>query len=375
LLGKTTAFSGYYNLLGIRRGSNKDHVLREENLLTQISKSHTGKYSDKWSSYLEIYWQLFAPIRDNDVDVLEIGIQNGGSLEIWAKLFPNSKNLIGFDVHPKCKDLTFADPRIKVFVEDAAEIKAGILVRETSSNLGVVIDDGSHISRDIIRSFLIFFPQLKPGGIYVIEDLHASYWSDWQGGISHPESAMQFLKLLADVVNFDHWGIKTNRTELFDMIPATIGLLEEKIFSEIESVSFTDSVCVVRKKMPSYQGLGLRVGSGSEASVFPEVKEAAGELSPTPGQESNEFAIARDLTPFQTQSYKAKIQDLQNVNQDLENVNQDLENVNQDLESHIQKQNNEIQLLNDSINEIYATISWRVTKPIRYVRRLLSRFF
>lgn len=335
--------------------------MSQDNLLTKLFEAHTGKYSDKWSSYLEIYWQLFAPIRENDFDLLEIGIQNGGSLEIWAKLFPNSKNLIGFDVHPKCKDLTFADPRIKVFVEDAAESKAGILVRETSSNLGVVIDDGSHISRDIIRSFLIFFPQLKPGGIYVIEDLHASYWSDWQGGISHPESSMQFLKLLADVVNFDHWGINANRTELFDMIPAASGLLEETIFSEIESVSFTDSVCVVRKKMPGYQGLGLRVGSGSEASVFPEVKEAAGGLSPTPGQESNKFAIARDLTPFQTQSYKAKIQDLQNFNQDLE--------------SHIQKQNNEVQLLNDSINEIYATISWRVTKPIRYVRRLLSRFF
>jgi hypothetical protein len=327
--------------------------LREENLLTQIFESHTGKYSDKWSSYLEIYWQLFAPIRENDVDVLEIGIQNGGSLEIWAKLFPKAKNLIGFDVHPKCKDLTFSDPRIKVFVEDAADIEAGILVRETSSNLGVVIDDGSHISRDIIRSFLIFFPQLKPGGIYVIEDLHASYWSDWQGGISHPESSMQFLKALADVVNFDHWGIKANRTELFDMTPAVSGLLEETIFSEIESVSFTDSVCVVRKKTPSYQGLGARVGSGSEASVFPEVKQAAGAFSPTPDQETNELAIIRDLSLFQTQGYKAKIHDLQNVNQNLE--------------SHIQNQK-------DLINEIYATISWRVTKPIRYLRRLLSRF-
>jgi hypothetical protein len=345
---------------GIRRGSNKDRVLSQENLLSKLFETHTGKYSDKWSSYLDIYWQLFAPIRENEFDLLEIGIQNGGSLEIWAKFFPNSKNLIGFDIHPKCKDLTFVDPRIKVFVEDAAESKAGNLVRDTTSNLGVVIDDGSHVSRDIIRSFLIFFPQLKPGGIYVVEDLHASYWSDWQGGISHPESSMQFLKALADVVNFDHWGVKANRTELLDMIPAASGLLDEKVLSEIESVSFTDSVCVVRKKMPSHQGLGLRVGSGSEASVFPEVKEAAGGLSPTPGQETNELAIVEDLSLFQTQSYKAKTQELQKVKKDLE--------------SHIQKQNDDIQLLKDSINEIYATISWRVTKPIRYLRRLLSRF-
>ena len=174
------------------------------------------------------------------------------------------------------------DSRIKVHVEDAAEKSALTLLRKTSDNLGVVIDDGSHVSRDIIRSFLIFFPQLKAGGIYVIEDLHASYWSDWQGGISHPESSMQFLKLLGDIVNFDHWGISSNRTDLFDMIPATSGLLEESTLSEVESVTFLDSVCIVRKKTPLNQGLGLRVGSGSEALVYEVVKDLAGSKSITP---------------------------------------------------------------------------------------------
>jgi hypothetical protein len=87
--------------VGIRRGSTEDYILSEENLLSQISKDHTGKYSDKWSSYLDIYWSLFSPIRLNESDLLEIGVQNGGSLEIWTKLFPNAKSLIGFDVHPK----------------------------------------------------------------------------------------------------------------------------------------------------------------------------------------------------------------------------------------------------------------------------------
>jgi hypothetical protein len=326
--------------------------LSQENLLTKLFETHTGKYSDKWSSYLEIYWQLFAPIRENDFDLLEIGIQNGGSLEIWAKLFPNAKNLIGFDVHPKCKDLTFTDPRIKVYVEDAAETKAGNLVREMSSNLGVVIDDGSHVSKDIIRSFLIFFPQLKPGGIYVIEDLHASYWSDWQGGISHPESSMQFLKLLADVVNFNHWGINAKRTEVFDMIPATSGLLDERILSEIESVTFLDSVCVIRKRKTNHPGLGLRIGSGTEALVFDGVKTSVGVNSITPDQNSNPFAVARELSPMQHQMYKNQNQELQNQNQELQNQISHLEN---------------------SINEIQGTVSWRITKPLRDIKSKLRR--
>ncbi len=326
--------------------------MSKENLLSKIFEDHVGKYSDKWSSYLDIYSDLFSPIFLDDSDILEIGIQNGGSLEIWAKAFPNAKQLIGLDVHPKCKDLKFSDPRIKVLVENASEEKTGALLRQTSSGLGVIIDDGSHISHDIIRSFLLFFPQLKSGGIYVIEDLHASYWSDWQGGISHPESAMQFLKILADIVNFDHWGISGNRTDLYDLIPATSGLLEESTFAEIESVTFLDSVCVIRKKDKKHQGLGIRVASGSEALVFEGVKDSAGTISTPPNQLLNQFANIPDLSLVQAQAYKAQSQDLQAQNQVL---------------------HTRISYLQSSILELQNTLSWRITKPLRYLRSKLSR--
>lgn len=323
-----------------------------QNYLVDLSRNHKGKYSDKWSSYLEIYWNLFDPIRNNEADLLEIGIQNGGSLEIWAKLFPNAKSLIGFDVHPKCKDLKFSDPRIKVFVEDASDPKSGELIKQVSSNLGVVIDDGSHISKDIIRSFLIFFPQLKPGGLYVIEDLHASYWSEWQGGVSHPESSMQFLKMLADVVNFDHWGVRGHRTDLFSFVAATPDLLDESTFSTIESVTFLDSMCVVRKKTSTNHGLGVRIGSGSEATVFDGVKESVGLASTPPNQESNQFAVAKDLSVAQAHNYRTQNQELQAQNQELQAQN-----------TH----------LRDSILEIQNTLSWRITKPIRQIRLQLNR--
>jgi len=29
----------------------------------------------------------------------------------------------------------------------------------------------------------MYFPTLEQGSIFIIEDLHASYWHDWEGGL------------------------------------------------------------------------------------------------------------------------------------------------------------------------------------------------
>jgi hypothetical protein len=340
----------------------------DKNPLTQIFESNAGKYSDKWESYLEIYWELFSSVSLMDSDLLEIGVQNGGSLEIWAKFFPNTKNIIGLDVHPNCEELVFKDPRIKVFVEDASDPKGAKLVQQTSSNLGVVIDDGSHMSSDVISSFLLFFPQLKPGGIYVIEDLHTSYWSDWQGGLSHPQSSMQFLKLLADVLNYDHWGIKARKIDLFKGIPVVRELGTEDTFSSIDSVMFMDSVCVVRKKVSSKKDLGPRIGSGSEAFVHPVVKTLVGQKSQTPVQERNQFAIMDDLNFVNQKKLVSQNQELVSQNQELLSQNQELVSQNQELRERIDN-------VVSSIDSMRNTISWRVTTPLRYLRVLLSKLF
>ena len=42
-------------------------------------------YSSKYKKYFEIYEDLFKRFKDKDITFVEIGIQNGGSLEIWKK--------------------------------------------------------------------------------------------------------------------------------------------------------------------------------------------------------------------------------------------------------------------------------------------------
>jgi len=87
--------------------------------LKQFYREHEGKVSDKWSLYLAEYDRLFLPYQKLPVRLLEIGIQNGGSLEIWSRFFPNAAKLVGCDIDPNCARLQYDDPRIAVVVADA----------------------------------------------------------------------------------------------------------------------------------------------------------------------------------------------------------------------------------------------------------------
>jgi len=69
--------------------------------LKQLFLEHQGKVSDKWSLYLDEWDRFFKPYRDQSINLLEIGIQNGGSLEIWSRYFPKAGKLVGCDIDKK----------------------------------------------------------------------------------------------------------------------------------------------------------------------------------------------------------------------------------------------------------------------------------
>jgi hypothetical protein len=87
--------------------------------LATLYSRHQGKLSDKWSIYISIYERLFFELVDQSLRVLEIGIQNGGSLEIWSEFFPRATKIVGCDINEACRQLSYADPRIGVVVGDA----------------------------------------------------------------------------------------------------------------------------------------------------------------------------------------------------------------------------------------------------------------
>ncbi|HTS24217.1 MAG TPA: class I SAM-dependent methyltransferase [Casimicrobiaceae bacterium] len=252
-----------------------DAAPRREPTLRELYAAHQGKVSDKWSLYLDVYDRVLTRHRGSAWAMVEVGVQNGGSLELWARYFPTMTALVGCDVDAACGGLAFDDPRISIVVGDVNTHAAYRTICERAAPFDVFIDDGSHNSRDIIVAFCNYFRHLAPGGTYIVEDLHCSYYPDWDGGMGRRDTSMEFLKTVADFVNEMHWqpGDPAASERIAPFFPS--GPQPDLApFRDVCSVSFYDSLCVVEKRAVDVApGLGGRFIVGTEAAVSREPLE------------------------------------------------------------------------------------------------------
>lgn len=229
----------------------------------QIFESHLGKLSDKWESYIPIYDKIYAEFQGRDINILEIGVQNGGSLEVSAKYFDLAKNIVGVDINEDCRRLTFEDTRVSVIIGDATHSNVEEKITKISEQYDIIVDDGSHTSSDIIKTFYRYFPKLSEGGIYIVEDLHASYWEAFEGGLSYELSSISFFKKIIDIINYEHWGNNCERTEIFQNFATKFDVeIDETELAKIKSIQFINSLCILRKGKESENKLGNRLCAG-----------------------------------------------------------------------------------------------------------------
>lgn len=122
-------------------------------------------------SYFPVY-ERYIQSRRNAVDVLEIGVLNGGSLRLWRDYFPKAR-IWGADIDPERAD--HSGGRITVLIGDQSDAEFLGSLKATADGFDIVIDDASHIVSYILASFRALWPAVRPGGLYVIEDLRLSY--------------------------------------------------------------------------------------------------------------------------------------------------------------------------------------------------------
>ena len=166
-------------------------------------KTNTGKKITKWTHYFWVYEKHFAAMRNKPFKMLEIGVLNGGSLEMWRHYFPEA-TIVGIDITPSCKNHEQVDKNIHVRIGSQTDKEFLQKVIEEFGPFDLILDDGSHQVAHVNETFQFLFSTLADNGIYFIEDTHAAYWDSHGGSITSLQSINNVAKDLIDSINADH---------------------------------------------------------------------------------------------------------------------------------------------------------------------------
>jgi SAM-dependent methyltransferase len=128
-------------------------------------------------AYTLFYDGIFSHKRNEALNIAEIGVGVGSSLQMWKDYFPNA-TLYGFDdeeqVLSKNREL-FADTNYvftRMDVKNADSIQNAFSM--TNTTFDIIIEDSTHHPDDIVRVIQTAHQYLKPGGMLIIEDIFKS---------------------------------------------------------------------------------------------------------------------------------------------------------------------------------------------------------
>jgi len=143
------------------------------NTLKKYSSVDTRFGTDKITthSYGEIYDSLFFNYKDKNINLLEIGFDGGFSLQAYHDYFSRG-NIYGIDITDNMSDSVRLNNELKIIIGDAK--KPEIVSMCSSICFDIIIEDASHLLEDQIQHFSDYVKSIKPGGIYIIEDVNGS---------------------------------------------------------------------------------------------------------------------------------------------------------------------------------------------------------
>jgi Methyltransferase domain len=177
-------------------------VTQIDNPLEVYFRANQGRLIHKWMHYFDIYDRHFSPYRGKAVNVVEFGVSHGGSLEMWRDYFGWDARITGVDLDPRCAKL--GGDQIEVFIGD--QENRGFLndLADKVGEIDIVIEDGGHTMGQQIATFEELWPRVRNGGVFLIEDLHTSYWTSYGGGYKRPGTFIEYAKDLIDQQNAWH---------------------------------------------------------------------------------------------------------------------------------------------------------------------------
>jgi hypothetical protein len=167
---------GLILVLGFLSGSgcaNREYRFGE---LTKLADQYKSDKGTLLHHYTEVYECFFYPMKASARKICEIGILEGASLKMFEDYF-GSAVIYGIDIEDASR---LNSDRIKTFIADQANRRQLAAFADASgSDFDLILDDGGHSMEQQQVSFGSLFRLVKPGGYYIIEDVHTSLLADY----------------------------------------------------------------------------------------------------------------------------------------------------------------------------------------------------
>lgn len=205
-----------------------------DNEITYLFKKYG---SDKTChNYTNIYFSYFEKLKNEKLNILEIGVADGKSIRAWSDYFSNS-NIIGIDIN-KIDSAEKKLNKANIHIHQGSQSDENFIIKIINEykKFHIIIDDGSHYPKDVIKSFHLLFPSLELNGFYFVEDMQTSYIHFFHGNpfdLKYANTHMNFFKQLTDSLNYQEIANPFYKKKIYD--------------SKISSVSFYHNLVVVQK--------------------------------------------------------------------------------------------------------------------------------
>jgi hypothetical protein len=182
--------------------------------------------------YDRFYPLFLESLRDQEFNMLEIGVWGGGSLQLWEEYFPKAY-IHGVDINYDSYE--GSSERFTLHKFDQSNPNDLKKIVETVPKCKFIIDDGSHHPYHQFITFIELFENLlEPGGVYIIEDIECNYWQNPKSNIHGYEighfNTLDYFKNTLDQINSE--------------------FSNQKNYLNISTVTFAHNCIIITKQTP-----------------------------------------------------------------------------------------------------------------------------
>lgn len=182
--------------------------------------NQTKYFSQKYTNYFPIYDELFGNFQGTELTFVEVGVLHGGSLSMFRNFFGKNARIIGIDNNQAA--LQFS-PDFEIFIGDQSDPSFWDHFFKTVGPIDILLDDGGHKNVQQIQTVVSALPNVKDGGLIVIEDTHTSFMYEF--GNPNKRSFMNWATLKAQNLTKRHYFVDK----------------ADNLVSRVSSINFFDS--------------------------------------------------------------------------------------------------------------------------------------